>query len=70
LKKFIANATKVVGQGGVTKKVLEFFEYEGDAVLETNELTVNQVKQIAVKKSLDLILNQMYKKTIITRYKY
>jgi hypothetical protein len=63
MKKFIANATKNVGQGGVTNKVIEFIRYEGNAILETNEITVDQVKRIIAEQSLDL-LNQRYKKLI------
>jgi hypothetical protein len=63
MKKFIANATNV-GQGGVTNKVLEFIQYEGDAVLETNELTMKQVKQIAFKNSLMNIKGKKFIKCI------
>ncbi len=66
MKKFIANATKSPGTKGVTNKVLSFFKYEGDAVLETNELTVNQVRRI-IAKNFPFPSEQKYKKIIVSR---
>jgi hypothetical protein len=60
MKKFIANATKNVGQKGVTNKVIEFLKHEGNAILETNELSYDQVKRIAAENSF----NSKYQKII------
>lgn len=64
MKKFIANATNNPGNKGVTNKVLEFINFEGNAVLESNEITPNQVLQIAADHSIDVQVMKKYKKEI------
>lgn len=64
MKKFIVNATKNVGQGGVTNKVMEFFNHKGDAILETSELTISQVKQIIAENAGNHCTNNYTKKIV------